>query len=38
MADNYKIGNTGTQVVKAPKQDKPKKGTKTVKTGNLRKN
>lgn len=28
-----KIGNTGTQVVKAPHQIAPKKGKKVVKTG-----
>ena len=33
MAENYKIGNTGTQVVKAPNQIKPARGTKVVKTG-----
>lgn len=37
MADKYNIGNTGTQVVKAPAQVKPAKGKKVVKTGDLRK-
>lgn len=33
MAD-YKIQNSGTQVVKAPKQEPTAKGKKVVKTGN----
>ena len=33
----YQVGNSGTQVVKAINQTAPKKGTKVVKTGDLRK-
>ena len=37
MADKmYQIQNTGTQVVKAINQQAPKKGTKVVKSGDLR--
>lgn len=37
MEKNYQIKNSGTQVVKAPKQVAPAKGKKVVKTGDLRK-
>lgn len=34
MKETYKIASAGSQVIKAPAQTTPKKGTTVVKTGN----